>query len=74
LTPIPHAGDNGGSGGFPNNGFDSDIENPDPPTVGIKIYAKSEGPAGTSLYFVNSNTTKDELVSKKKSILFSMIF
>jgi hypothetical protein len=74
LTPIPHEGDNGGSGGFPNNGFDADIENPDPPDVGIKIYAKSEGPAGTSLYFVNSDETQDELVSKKKSILFSMIF
>jgi hypothetical protein len=73
LTPIPHTGDNGIGGGG-NNGFDLDTENPDPPTTGIKIYAKSEGPAGTSLYFVNSDTTQDELVSKKKSILFSMIF
>ena len=74
LTPIPHEGDDGGSGGFPNNGFDGDIDNPDAPLAGIKLYAKSEGPAGTSLYFVNSDETKDEFVSKKKSILFSMIF
>ena len=72
LTPVPHADDAGPS--FPNQGFDPDTENPDAPAAGIKIYAKSEGPAGTSLFFVNSNETQDELVSKKKSILFSMIF
>jgi hypothetical protein len=72
LTPVPHEGDDGT--GLTNQGFDFDTENPDAPAEGIKIYAKSEGPAGTSLFFVNSNTTKDELVSKKKSILFSMIF
>lgn len=72
LTPVPHEGDSGP--GFPNQGFDSDIDNPDPPDAGVKIYVKPEGPAGTALYFVNSDTTKDELVSKKKSILFSMIF
>lgn len=75
LTPVPHSDDDGTSGGaFPNQGFDADINNPDAPTEGVKVYAKSEGPAGTSIYFVNSNTTQDELVSKKKSILFSMIF
>jgi hypothetical protein len=72
LTPIPHTGDAGP--GFPFNGFDPDTTNPDKPTTGIKLYAKSEGPAGTSLFFVNSDDTKDEFVSKKKSILFSMIF
>jgi len=60
--------------GDPDQGFDTDTENPDAPDVGVKIYVKPEGPAGSALYFVNSNTTKDELVSKKKSILFSMIF
>jgi hypothetical protein len=72
LTPIPHTGDAGP--GFPFNGLDPDTSNPDSPTTGIKLYAKSEGPAGTSLFFVNSNGTTDEFVSKKKSILFSMIF
>jgi hypothetical protein len=72
LTPIPHTGDAGP--GFPFNGLDPDTANPDSPTTGIKLYAKSEGPAGTSLFFVNSDDTKDEFVSKKKSILFSMIF
>jgi hypothetical protein len=74
LTPVPHANDDGTGSPFPNQGFDFDTDNPDSPQAGIKVYAKSEGPAGTSLYFVNSNSTQDELVSKKKSILFSMIF
>lgn len=74
LTPVPHTGDDGSGGTFPNQGFDPDTDNPDPPTAGVKIYAKSEGPAGTSIHFVNSDETQDELVSKKKSILFSMIF
>ena len=46
----------------------------DAPAEGVKIYNKPEGPAGTGVYFVNSSTTQDEMVSKKKSILFSMIF
>lgn len=72
LTPIPHEGDAGP--GFPFNGFDSDTDNPDAPAAGTKLYAKSPGPGGTALFFVNSNSVKDEFVSKKKSILFSMIF
>lgn len=74
LTPVPHADDAGIGSPFPNQGFDADTDNPDAPSEGVKVYAKSEGPAGTSLFFVNSNETQDELVSKKKSILFSMIF
>lgn len=72
LTPIPHEDDSGPA--FPFNGFDSDTDNPDAPDVGVKLYAKPEGPGGTALFFVNSNSIKDEFVSKKKSILFSMIF
>lgn len=75
LTPVPHIDDDGTSGGaFPNQGYDPDINNPDAPAEGVKIYNKSEGPAGSGVYFVNSSETQDELVSKKKSILFSMIF
>lgn len=75
LTPVPHTDDDGTSGGaFPNQGYDLDINNPDAPNDGVKIYNKPEGPAGTGVYFVNSSETQDEMVSKKKSILFSMIF
>lgn len=75
LTPVPHEGDDGTGGpGGSNQGIDADTENPDPPTEGVKIYNKPEGPAGTGIYFVNSETTQDELVSKKKALLYSMIF
>lgn len=74
LAPGPFQDDDGTGGGDANFGLDSDTENPDPPSAGIKLYMKPEGPAGSGLYFVNSNETKDELVSKKKALLFSMIF
>ena len=64
LTPGPHADDDGTGGAIANYGLDSDTENPDPPDEGVKIYAKSEGPAGSGVYFVNSNETQDEMVSK----------
>lgn len=47
---------------------------------GIKIYAKSEGFGGTGLFFVNTRstnentTTRDELVSRRKALAYSMIF
>jgi hypothetical protein len=46
LTPVPHEGDAGPT--FPNQGFDTDTENPDAPVAGVKIYVKPEGPAGTA--------------------------
>jgi hypothetical protein len=75
IPEGPYRDDDGTiGGGFPNFGIDSDTGNPDAPTDGIKIFSKQEGPAGTSLYFVNGYGSKDELVSKKKALLFSMIF
>lgn len=41
---------------------------------GIKVYAKSEAQGGTGLYFVNSDSTRDELISRRKAIAYSMIF
>jgi hypothetical protein len=49
-------------------------------TDGIKIYAKSESVGGTGLFFVNTRsadeavTSRDELVSRRKALAFSMIF
>ena len=75
IAPGPYQDDDGtGGNADANYGLDADTENPDAPAEGIKLYAKSEGPAGTGLYFVNSNETQDEVVSKKKALLFSMIF
>jgi hypothetical protein len=58
------------------------------PSEGTKLYAKIEGPGGTGLYFVNQqvvedvngtstvvkSSNRDELISKNKAILYSMIF
>ena len=75
IPEGPYADDDGTiGGGLPNYGVDGDTNNPDAPADGIKIFSKEEGPAGTSLYFVNGYGSQDELVSKKKALLFSMIF
>ena len=47
---------------------------PAQPTDGLKIYAKSQGVGKTGLYYVNSNNVRDELISKNRSLLLSMIF
>lgn len=47
---------------------------------GIKIYADAEAQGGTGLFFVNTRdtdeelTTRDELISRRKAIAYSMIF
>lgn len=38
------------------------------------LYADPAGSGGSGLYFVDSNNTQDELVSKSKAIVFSIIF
>jgi hypothetical protein len=38
------------------------------------VYANAAGSGGTGLYFVDSDNTQDELVSKSKAIVFSIIF
>lgn len=44
------------------------------PTAGI-IYAKStEGPGRSGIYFVNNTPNADELVSKNRALLWSMLF
>ena len=47
---------------------------------GIKVYAGTEAQGGTGLFFVNTKstteslTTRDELISKRKALAYSMIF
>lgn len=38
------------------------------------LYANSTGSGGSGLYFVDSDNTQDELVSKAKAIVYSIIF
>ena len=41
---------------------------------GVKIYAKTQAYGGSGIFFVNKEDTRDELVSKRKAIAYSMIF
>lgn len=38
------------------------------------LYANTTGSGGSGLYFVDSNNTQDELVSKSKAIVYAIIF
>jgi hypothetical protein len=41
----------------------------------VKFYSKNEvGGGGTGLYFVNTQGTNDELISKRRAIVYSLIF
>jgi hypothetical protein len=74
IPEGPYQGDDGVAGGTFAFGTDADEENPDAPVDGIKLFSKEEGQAGTGFYFVNGYGSQDEMVSKKKALLFSMIF
>ena len=47
---------------------------PPTPLDGVKIYAGPQSIGGTGIYFVNEDQTRDELVSRSKSILYGIIF
>lgn len=47
---------------------------PSSPSDGVRIYSQSEGEGGTGTYFINEDGTNDELISKNRALLFSMIF
>jgi hypothetical protein len=47
---------------------------PAAPTDGAKIYVATEYTGNTGIYFVNAQQTRDELISKNRSLLFSMLF
>ena len=40
----------------------------------IKLSSQTQAEGGSGLYFVNTSSTRDELVSKKKALLYSMLF
>ena len=49
-------------------------ENKPIPDVGTWLYMDSIGDGATSLYFSHANGQKDELISKNRAILYSLIF
>jgi len=55
-------------------GIDDLTLDPLSPEDGIKLYVADEKTGKTGLYYTNSNGTRDEIVSKNRSLLFSMLF
>jgi hypothetical protein len=47
---------------------------PSPVADGVALFAADEADGGTGLYFSNDNGTTDELISKNKSLLYSILF
>jgi hypothetical protein len=41
---------------------------------GVKVYAKTQAYGGSGIFFVNKENNRDELISKRKAIAYSMIF
>lgn len=44
------------------------------PSDGAKIYVSTESTGKSGIYFANADQTRDELVSKNRALLFSMLF
>lgn len=44
------------------------------PADGVKLYSKAEADGGTGLFFINENNTADEIISRNKALLYSIIF
>lgn len=54
--------------------IDDPSTDPTAPDNGVKIFAKNTGPGQTGIYYVHQDQTSSELVSKNRSLLYSMIF
>jgi hypothetical protein len=48
--------------------------NPAHDAIGLKLYANTQGSGKTGLFYVNTSNIRDEIISKNRSLLFSMIF
>lgn len=47
---------------------------PEAPLDGIKLYSKTNSSGGTGLFFINENEINDEMISKTKALVYSLIF
>jgi hypothetical protein len=63
--------------------WEDDTDIPQAPASGAKIYAnqtntsgvfENQTPGKSGIFFVNSNQTRDELIAKNRSLLYSMLF
>lgn len=48
--------------------------NPPVPADGVKIYKANQYTGKTGIFYVNNEGTRDELISKNRALLFSMLF
>ena len=53
---------------------DDTLTDPTAPSEGVKIYSKTEAEGGSGLYFVNKSNTNDEIISRNRALVFSMLF
>jgi hypothetical protein len=44
------------------------------PDEGVKLYGDTESTGNTGLYFVNSNSTNDEIISNNRALVYGMLF
>ena len=47
---------------------------PSIPLDGVKIYTTDQSTGNTGIYFVNQNENRDEIISRNRALVFSMIF
>jgi hypothetical protein len=50
------------------------VQDPAQTAGSVKLYTKVETFGGTGIYFVNNENTRDEVVSRRKALAYSMIF
>jgi hypothetical protein len=50
------------------------IADPAQPTDGVRLYSKNNVDGEASVFFINENGTRDELISKNKAFLYGLIF
>ena len=55
-------------------GDDDLFTDPTTPDEGVKVYSKTQAEGGSGIYFVNKSNTSDELISRNRSLVFSMLF
>ena len=57
----------------PHEGVDG-VTDPTKPTDGILLYSKPSNIGGTGMYFVNAENQRDEIISRNRALVFSMLF
>lgn len=62
IQRIGHEGDDGAPASIP------------VPNEGVTVFANTSNAGGSGLFFVNENSQRDELISRNRALVYSMIF